>query len=59
MIEKLAKYRKAIAAGVTPLLSLPLAGWIAGDVPFEQGVLVGAIIGSLSAVLTWRFPNAA
>lgn len=57
-MTKLAKYRKAIAAGVTPLLSLPIAGWISGDVPFEAGLLAGAVIGGLSALAAWRFPNA-
>ena len=51
------KYRKAIAAGITPLLGLPIAGWISGDIDFSPSLLAGAIVGAVGAVLTWWFPN--
>jgi ABC-type uncharacterized transport system permease subunit len=57
-MRKLAQYRKAIAAAVTPLLALPLVGWISGEVEFSASVLAGAMVAAVSGVLTWRFPNA-
>lgn len=56
-MSKLAQYRKAIAAAVVPLLALPLAGWISGEVAFDASVLVGAVIAALTGLATWRFPN--
>jgi hypothetical protein len=53
----LSRYRKAVAAFIVPLLSLPLAGWISGDVAFDKSVLVGALIAAVSGVATYWFPN--
>lgn len=53
----MSRYRKAIAAFVTPLVGLPVAGWISGDVPFEHGVLAGAIVAGFSGIVTYLFPN--
>lgn len=54
----LARYRKAIAAFVTPLLGLPLAGWLSGDVEFSHSVLAGAVVAAISGAVTYFFPNA-
>lgn len=54
----LSRYRKAIAAFVVPFLGLPLAGWISGEVEFSTAALAGAVVGGLSGVLTYLFPNA-
>lgn len=53
----MSRYRKAIAAFVTPFLGLPIAGWISGEVPFEQSVAAGAVVAALSGILTYFFPN--
>lgn len=52
------KYRKAIAAFVTPLLGLPLAGWISGEVAFSHSVLAGAVLAAITGIATYFFPNA-
>lgn len=52
------KYRKAIAAFITPLLGLPLAGWISGEVPFSVSAAGAAIIAAITAVFTFYVPNA-
>lgn len=57
-MNKLAHYRKAVAAAVVPFLALPLAGWVSGDVPFDASLLAGTVVAALSALVTWRFPNA-
>lgn len=50
-------YRKAITAFIVPFLGLPLAGWISGEVPFDQSVLAGAVLAAISGVVTYYFPN--
>ncbi len=52
------KYRKAIAAFVVPFLSLPLAGWISGEVPFDKTLIVSTGIAAVTGLLTYFFPNA-
>lgn len=52
------KYRKAIAAFITPLLTLPLAGWISGEVGFSVSAAGAAIIAAITAVFTYYVPNA-
>lgn len=51
------KYRKAIAAFVTPLLGLPIAGWIIGDAAFDAGTVAAAIVSGATAALVFIFPN--
>jgi hypothetical protein len=51
------RYRKAIAAFFVPVLGLPLAGWVSGEVEFAPSVLVAAILAGASAVATYWFPN--
>lgn len=53
----MSRYRKAIAAFITPLLALPYAGWASGEVSFEVGLIAGAIVAGLSAALVYIFPN--
>ena len=54
----LSRYRKAIAAFITPLLGLPIAGWISGDVEFSHSVVAGAILAAITGLMTYFFPNA-
>lgn len=53
----MSKYRKAIAAFVTPLLALPLAGWISGEVDFSASAAGAAIIAAITALFTFYVPN--
>ena len=53
----ISRYRKAIAAFVTPFLGLPIVGWVSGDVTFNQSLVAGAIVAALSGLLTYFFPN--
>lgn len=55
----MSKYRKALAAFLTPLLALPLAGWASGEVAFSTSALAGALVAALSYVVTYYVPNAA
>lgn len=53
----MSRYRKAVAAFLVPFLSLPLAGWISGDVAFDKSLLVGTIVSALAGLATYYFPN--
>jgi hypothetical protein len=53
----MSRYRKAVAAFITPLLGLPIAGWISGEVPFSQSVAAGAVVAAISGLATYFFPN--
>lgn len=54
----LARYRKAIAAFLTPFLGLPLVGWVSGEVEFSTAAVAGAVVAAVSGVATFFFPNA-
>ena len=51
------KYRKAIAAFVTPLLGLPFVAWIVGDAAFDWGTIGAAIVSGITAAAVFIFPN--
>lgn len=53
----MSKYRKAIAAFIVPFLSLPLAGWISGEVEFSTSVLAGAVVAAVTSLAAFYFPN--
>jgi hypothetical protein len=53
----MAKYRKAVAAFITPLVGLPIAGWIIGDAAFDWGTVASAFIAGLTAAAVYIFPN--
>lgn len=53
----MSRYRKAIAAFIVPFLSLPLAGWLSGEVEFSTSVLAGAVVAGVTAVAAYVFPN--
>lgn len=57
MSMMVSRSRKAIAAFVTPMLALPLAGWISGEVPFSVSAAGAAIIAAITAVFTYYVPN--
>lgn len=53
----MSRYRKAIAAFITPLLGLPIIDWISGNTPFDWTLLQGAIGGAITAVIVYFAPN--
>lgn len=56
---RISKIRKAVAAFVAPLLSLPLVNWIIGVEVWDAGKLIGALlVGVSAAVAVWVTPNA-
>lgn len=58
MLNLLARYRKAITAFLVPFLTLPLAGWASGDVPFDKALLYGTAVSAVTALLTALVSNA-
>lgn len=63
----MSRYRKAIAAGLSPLVALPLGTWglhaIDNSIPLQEPfswrtVITAAVVGVQSAYLVWQFPNA-
>lgn len=54
----ISRHRKALAAFIVPFLSLPLAGYVSGEVEFSQAALAGAVVAAISGLATYFFPNA-
>lgn len=53
----MSKYRKAIAAFITPILGLPFAAWAAGEAVFNAGTVASAVVAGITAALVFLFPN--
>lgn len=51
--------RKAVAAFVLGLLSMPIAEWVSGDQPFSRDAVVkGVFMAVVSGVTVYMTPNA-
>lgn len=55
----MSKYRKAIAAFLAPLLTLPLVGMVSGDIDVDVATVAGVGLAAVTGLVTYYFPNAA
>lgn len=56
--SKFARIRKAVAAGIAVLGTIPVVGIISGDIQFDFVTVVSTIVAAIgSAYVVWRTPN--
>lgn len=56
---RFARIRKAVAAGLAVLSTIPIVGLVGGDIKFDFVTVVSTIIAAIgSAYVVWRTPNA-
>lgn len=55
----MSKIRKAIAAFITPLITLPLTAWISGAAEVDWQLAITTLVtAALAAYAVWQIPNA-